>query len=64
MVVLAVNGFRDVERAKEMLYVGLSRTRNLPVLVGQKELLVQSAGEAWPLSRRCAAARSPRARAG
>jgi hypothetical protein len=32
VVVLAVNGFRDVSRAKEMLYVGLSRARTLLVV--------------------------------
>jgi Nuclease-related domain/UvrD-like helicase C-terminal domain/AAA domain len=36
-VVLAVNGFRDVERAKEMLYVGLSRARDLLVVCGDLE---------------------------
>jgi hypothetical protein len=39
VVVLAVNGFRELERAKEMLYVGLSRARALLVLVGPRDLL-------------------------
>lgn len=33
-VVLAVNGFRDLSRAQEMLYVGLSRARDLLVVCG------------------------------
>ena len=44
MVVLAVNGFRDAERAKEMLYVGLSRARSLLVVVGPRGLLEQVGG--------------------
>ncbi len=45
VVVLAVNGFKDVERAKEMLYVGLSRARTLLlVVVGQRELLTRIGG--------------------
>jgi DNA helicase IV len=44
VVVLAVNGFKDVERAKEMLYVGLSRARTLLVVVGQRELLTRTGG--------------------
>lgn len=31
-VVLAVNGFKDHKRAREMLYVGLSRARDLLVV--------------------------------
>jgi hypothetical protein len=41
--VLAVNGFRDLERAREMLYVGLSRAQSLLVVVGERALLEQSA---------------------
>lgn len=44
VVVLAVNGFRDMERAKEMLYVGLSRARSLLVVVGPRSLLEQVGG--------------------
>ena len=44
VVVLAVNGFKDAERAKEMLYVGLSRARTLLVVVGQRELLSRIGG--------------------
>ncbi len=45
VVVLAVNGFRDAERAREMLYVGLSRARTLLVVVGQRALLEQVGGD-------------------
>ena len=41
---LAVNGFKDLERAKEMLYVGLSRARTLLVVFGQRELLARIGG--------------------
>ena len=44
VVVLAVNGFREPERAKEMLYVGLSRARSLLVVVGPRQLLEQVGG--------------------
>ena len=39
VVVLAVNGVRDSERAKEMLYVGLSRARTQLVVCGDLELI-------------------------
>lgn len=44
-VVLAVNGFHDLGRAKEMLYVGLSRARDLLVVCGDLELIRQAGGE-------------------
>jgi UvrD-like helicase C-terminal domain len=44
VVVLAVNGLKDPERAKEMLYVGLSRARTLLVVVGARALLEQVGG--------------------
>lgn len=44
VVVLAVNGFREAERAKEMLYVGLSRARALLVIVGPRALVEQVGG--------------------
>ncbi|WP_034511503.1 NERD domain-containing protein [Blastococcus sp. URHD0036] len=44
-VVLAVNGFRDAARAREMLYVGLSRARDLLVVCGDLELIRQVGGE-------------------
>ncbi|MGY1709092.1 NERD domain-containing protein [Geodermatophilus sp. SYSU D00758] len=44
-VVLAVNGFRDESRAREMLYVGLSRARDLLVVCGDLELIRRVGGE-------------------
>jgi ATP:corrinoid adenosyltransferase len=44
-VVLAVNGFRDESRAREMLYVGLSRARDLLVVCGDIELIRRVGGE-------------------
>jgi superfamily I DNA and RNA helicase len=44
-VVLAVNGFRDEARAREMLYVGLSRARDLLVVCGDLELIRRVGGE-------------------
>ena len=46
VVVLAVNGFREVSRAKEMLYVGLSRAQTLLVVCGDPELIAAVGGEA------------------
>jgi hypothetical protein len=46
VVVLAVNGFRDDSRAREMLYVGLSRARTLLVVCGDPELIAAVGGEA------------------
>jgi hypothetical protein len=45
VVVLAVNGFREVSRAREMLYVGLSRARTQLVVCGDPELIAQVGGE-------------------
>ncbi len=45
-VVLAVNGFRDESRAREMLYVGLSRARDLLVVCGDMDLIRRVGGEA------------------
>ncbi|MGY1753822.1 NERD domain-containing protein [Blastococcus sp. SYSU D01042] len=45
-VVLAVNGFRDEARAREMLYVGLSRARDLLVVCGDLEEIRRVGGEA------------------
>jgi hypothetical protein len=44
-IVLAVNGFREVERAREMLYVGMSRARDLLVVCGDPDVLREHAGE-------------------
>jgi hypothetical protein len=43
---LAVNGFRDQARAREMLYVALSRARDLLVVCGDLELIRRVGGEA------------------
>lgn len=45
VVVLAVNGFRDVERARTMLYTGMSRARMLLVVVGPRGELERIGGE-------------------
>jgi UvrD-like helicase C-terminal domain/AAA domain len=45
-VVLAVNGFRDEARAREMLYVGLSRARDLLVVCGDMDLIRRVGGDA------------------
>ena len=44
-VVLAVNGFRDPSRAREMLYVGMSRARDLLVVCGDPALVAVHAGD-------------------
>lgn len=45
-VVLAVNGFRDPARAKEILYVALSRARDLLVVCGDPDLIREAGGDA------------------
>jgi ATP-dependent exoDNAse (exonuclease V) alpha subunit len=40
-----VNGFKDPARAREMLYVGLSRARSLLVVVGDLDVLALVGGE-------------------
>ncbi|MCF6746210.1 nuclease [Blastococcus sp. KM273128] len=45
-VVLAVNGFRDEARAREMLYVALSRARDLLVVCGDLDLIRRVGGPA------------------
>ncbi len=44
-VVLVVNGFKQAERAREMLYTGLSRARSLLVVVGPRALVEQVGGD-------------------
>ncbi|MDQ0635079.1 hypothetical protein QFZ40_002988 [Arthrobacter pascens] len=44
VVVLCVNGFKDMDRAAEQLYVGLSRARRLLVVVGDSGLLEEAGG--------------------
>ncbi|WP_372595174.1 NERD domain-containing protein [Actinotalea sp.] len=46
VVVLAINGFRDVERARTMLYTGMSRARMLLVVVGPRGLVEEIGGDA------------------
>jgi hypothetical protein len=45
-VVLAVNGFGGDERAREKLYVGLSRARDRLIVCGDPEMIAGVAGEA------------------
>ncbi|WP_449372007.1 NERD domain-containing protein [Arthrobacter psychrolactophilus] len=45
VVVLCVNGFKDMARAAELLYVGLSRARTLLVVVGNSELITEAGGK-------------------
>ncbi|WP_431710349.1 NERD domain-containing protein [Glutamicibacter uratoxydans] len=44
VVILCVNGFKDMARAAETLYVGLSRARSLLVVVGDQQLITQACG--------------------
>jgi len=44
VIVLCVNGFKDMDRAAEQLYVGLSRARSLLVVVGDSALLEEGGG--------------------
>lgn len=44
VVILCVNGFKEMSRAAEQLYVGLSRARSLLVLVGDPELITEAGG--------------------
>ncbi|WP_163544181.1 nuclease-related domain-containing DEAD/DEAH box helicase [Occultella kanbiaonis] len=46
VVVLAANGFRDSERARSMLYTGLSRARSLLVVAGPRAEIERIGGEA------------------
>ncbi|NKX55496.1 NERD domain-containing protein [Arthrobacter mobilis] len=46
VVVLAVNGFGDLARAREILYAGLSRARSLLVVAGPRQLLEEVGGPA------------------
>jgi UvrD-like helicase C-terminal domain/Nuclease-related domain len=58
-VVLAVNGFnRSAERAREMLYVGLSRARDLLVVCGDLDLIRAVGGEG--VAKRLASTQSSR----
>ena len=44
VIVVALNGFRDDERAREMLYVALSRARDLLVICGSSDVLERVGG--------------------
>lgn len=44
VVILCVNGFKEMSRAAELLYVGLSRARCLLVVVGDSALLKEAGG--------------------
>ena len=48
VVILCVNGFKDMGRAAEMLYVGFSRARSLLVVVGDPDLLDEACGHELP----------------
>lgn len=50
VVILCINGFKDMERAAELLYVGLSRARCLLVVVGDSELLREAGGNQLDLA--------------
>ena len=44
VVVLAVNGFHDLERARTLLYTGMSRARLLLIVVGPRTVIEQVGG--------------------
>lgn len=46
VVVLAVNGFREAERARRLLYTGLSRARMLLVVAGPRGEIERIGGDA------------------
>lgn len=50
VVVLCVNGFKDMSRAREQLYVGLSRARSLLVVVADYGLLEEAGGRELKLA--------------
>ncbi|RAN69337.1 hypothetical protein B5P43_36520 [Bacillus sp. SRB_336] len=50
VVILCVDGFRDIERAAERLYVGLSRARTLLVVVGDSDQLRRAGGNQLDLA--------------
>ena len=45
VVILAVNGFREAQRARTLLYTGLSRARVLLVVVGPRAEIERIGGE-------------------
>jgi ATP:corrinoid adenosyltransferase len=54
VIILCVNGFRDMERAAEQLYVGLSRARSLLVIVGDDAEITAAGGRNLDLALRSA----------
>lgn len=50
VVILCVDGFRDMDRAAERLYVGFSRARTLLVVVGESEQLREAGGNQLDLA--------------
>ncbi|GAA2177313.1 ATP-binding domain-containing protein [Arthrobacter parietis] len=44
VVILCVDGFKNLERAAEQLYVGMSRARSLLIIVGNSDLIAQGGG--------------------
>lgn len=50
VVILCVNGFKDMSRAAELLYVGLSRARTLLVVVGDSQQLRGAGGNQLDLA--------------
>jgi hypothetical protein len=44
VVILCVDGFKEMARAAEQLYVGLSRARSLLVVVGDPDLIAEAGG--------------------
>lgn len=59
VVVLSVNGFRDRQRATELLYVGLSRARSLLVVTGPRALVEEIGGPGVAKRLRAAQAWTP-----
>lgn len=45
VIILCINGFKTLDRAVEMLYVGFSRARSLLIVVGDGNLLAQGCGD-------------------
>lgn len=59
VIILCVNGFRDLERAAEQLYVGLSRARSLLVVVGDDDDIVTAGGRPVEIALRQAVPWAP-----
>lgn len=52
VVILCVDGFKNMDRAAEQLYVGMSRARSLLIIVGDSELIAQGGGKELALTLR------------